>query len=45
MYNYKDPLAPGHRKRLLGSGEKVETMSKRPKDDVITPGMVIIIIS
>ncbi len=42
MYNYTDPLAPGHRK---GLGEKVETLSKCPKNDVTTPGMVTIIIS
>ncbi|XP_064407459.1 uncharacterized protein LOC135352216 isoform X2 [Halichondria panicea] len=29
-----DPLVPGHRKRLLGSGEEGETLLKRPKNDV-----------
>ena len=34
-----DPLAPGHRKRLLGSGEEGETLLKRPKKDVTVQGM------
>ncbi|XP_064399904.1 uncharacterized protein LOC135346128 isoform X3 [Halichondria panicea] len=33
-----DPLAPGHRKRLLGSGEEGETLLKRPKKDVTVQG-------
>ncbi|XP_064407321.1 uncharacterized protein LOC135352082 isoform X2 [Halichondria panicea] len=35
-----DPLAPGHRKRLLGSGEEGETLLKRPKKDVTVQGQL-----
>ena len=40
-YIYTDPLASGQRKRLLGSGEEVETtLSKLPKNDATVQGMM-----
>ncbi len=36
-----DPLASGQRKRSLPSDEEVESLSKRPKNDVTVQGIII----
>ena len=40
IHNYTDPLSSGQRKRSLPSDKEVETLSKRPKEDVTVQGMI-----